>query len=90
MKHAVFVQLVDADRFGVEDHTIHVFNSEEAATSWIVERLIQAGEIKRLPDGRLVYGEEGYELGDESDAIEQFQGGLNMSGYFHRYPVVEH
>jgi len=72
---------------GDEDPSIHIFESEEAANEWLLEKLIAAEVV----DGRgLGYWFEGLHFDTPEELLEAIRNDLEDQEFMHIYPAVDH
>lgn len=86
--HAVFFMSDRLDLAGVEDQSIHIFDSAKEADDWLFSKLVESGEI--------TIGESGlpYVNGDacesRAEALEELRYRANPVEFFHTYKAVDH
>lgn len=83
--HALFFMSDSLQLEGVENRSIHIFESEEAADQWLFEKLIEA-EVVDLA-GNLYEGVYYETIDDLLDAVRDRHGSLEFMDVF---PAVDH
>ena len=89
--YAVFFMSQSLKLQGVEDQSIHVFETEQEADDFIFEKLVEAGQITTALSGTDVV----FDVGDETyptsyDAVDAVQAGFEGLEFFHSYPAAMH
>ena len=87
MEYAVFFMSERIRVPGLEDCSIHAFDSLEAAEQFIADKLVEAAEFTRNEAGLLTWDGEVYE--SVSDAIDDWHESADPLEFFHAYPLFD-